>query len=274
MLLIGAAGATIHAFTSFGSYSGNRTFTMSWGWWYLVRLPIGALLGALIYLAIRGGLATLGTADDAFNPFAVAVLAALAGTFSKQAVDKLEEIFNTFFKASGGDTQRSDKLDGLKVDTVSPAALDVGVGAVEVTLTGSGLAEAKVTAGSRTVEPTEQTATEVRFELEAGEVEDPGRVNLVIASGSEQLTKAVRVRPVIDTLDWDQSVAQLVVRGRGFAPDARVRVGRRTRSASRSESGDVVELRVTLKERPSTKTVVVMNGSGHGGKSAEFKLAD
>ena len=46
------------------------------------------------------------------NPFGIAALGGLAGMFSKQATDKLNEVFSTMFKTSSnsGDNNRSGKL--------------------------------------------------------------------------------------------------------------------------------------------------------------------
>lgn len=111
-LLMGAIGGYIHAATSFVSYIGNREFKASWGWWYGLRAFIGAALALVLYLAFRAGFLTAGSSTAVVDPYGVAAISALAGLFSKQATDKLEEIFNTAFRtASGvGDSHRRDTL--------------------------------------------------------------------------------------------------------------------------------------------------------------------
>ena len=101
VILAGALGAYVHAATSFAKYVGLRRFARSWYWWYLVRLPIGSALALILYFALLGGLLS---ADG------VAALAALAGLFSKQAVDKLAEVFDTFFRTPPDDSD-SDALE-------------------------------------------------------------------------------------------------------------------------------------------------------------------
>jgi hypothetical protein len=111
---MGAIGGYVHAATSFVSYIGNRQFKASWGWWYALRTTIGAALALMIYVAFRAGfLTTSGSGADAqIDPYGVAAVSALAGLFSKQATDKLEEIFNTAFRTAheAGDATRGDKL--------------------------------------------------------------------------------------------------------------------------------------------------------------------
>ena len=82
-------------------------------WWYVLRFLIGAALALILYFALRGGLiGTDGTSTDV-NPYGVAALSALAGLFSKQATDKLSEVFDTFFQTRQGygDDRRTDTLE-------------------------------------------------------------------------------------------------------------------------------------------------------------------
>jgi MYXO-CTERM domain-containing protein len=92
-------------------YVGNRKFVKSWTWWYLLRPFIGVALALLVYFAIRGGLISGSTGADSLSPYGIAALAGLAGLFSRQATDKLREVFETMFKADHP-PQRSDKLTG------------------------------------------------------------------------------------------------------------------------------------------------------------------
>jgi hypothetical protein len=108
-VLAGALGSYIHAATSFADFLGNRKFVKSWTWWYLLRPFIGVALALLVYFASRGGLISATTGAGDLSPYGVAALTGLAGLFSKQATDKLREVFETLFKA-GEPTKREDKL--------------------------------------------------------------------------------------------------------------------------------------------------------------------
>jgi len=108
-VLAGALGSYIHAATSFVDYLGNRKFVNSWTWWYLLRPFIGIALALLIYFAARGGLISASTGADGLSPYGVAAIAGMAGLFSKQATDKLREVFETLFKTDHP-PERSDKL--------------------------------------------------------------------------------------------------------------------------------------------------------------------
>jgi hypothetical protein len=115
VLLTGALGSFVHAATSFVTYVGNRSLTPSWIWWYVLRPFVGMGIAGIFYFVIRGGLVLLSAAPDIekLSPYGLAAFAALSGLFSKQATDKLSEIFDNLFKTQKGkgDEERADKLD-------------------------------------------------------------------------------------------------------------------------------------------------------------------
>ncbi|REJ85126.1 MAG: hypothetical protein DWQ36_14690 [Acidobacteria bacterium] len=106
-VLAGAIGAFLHAAQSLISYAGNGDFKPSWTLWYVLRPAIGAVLGIFLYFVFRAGLLSASAGD--VNPYGVVALALLGGLFSKQATDKLAEVFDQFF-SNRGDLEREDKL--------------------------------------------------------------------------------------------------------------------------------------------------------------------
>lgn len=112
VVLSGAAGSSIAAQTSFATYVGNRSLVASWSWWYVLRPFIGMTLALVFYFVIRGGLLSVNSEADTISPYGVAAVAALVGLFSKQATDKLEEVFTTLFRTETGkgDDARGDKV--------------------------------------------------------------------------------------------------------------------------------------------------------------------
>ena len=91
----GALGSHIHLASSFAEYAGRRALHASWFWWYLLRPVVGSSLALIVYFVVRAGLVTGSTdqAVEAINPHGVAALAALSGLFSKQASEKLRDVF-------------------------------------------------------------------------------------------------------------------------------------------------------------------------------------
>ncbi len=108
-LLSGVLGSFMHAAQSFTAYVGNRTIRRSWLLWYFVRPPIGAVMGMVFYFVIRAGL--VGGSSDSVSPYGVVAFAGLAGWFSKQATEKLAEVFETLFDTSDRERHYHDKLE-------------------------------------------------------------------------------------------------------------------------------------------------------------------
>jgi hypothetical protein len=147
VMVLGALGALIHSSVSFTTYIGNRKFLVSWTWWYLLRPFVGAALALALYFVVRAGLLTSSSSTAALNQFGVAMLAIMSGLFSKQASDKLEEVFTTLFKPGPGkgDAQRGDKLTPPTITDVTP---NKGPQGTNVKITGTGFMDhATVTFG-------------------------------------------------------------------------------------------------------------------------------
>jgi len=110
--LAGALGGLVHVATSFADYIGNRQLVFSWIWWLFLQVPVSMALAIVFYLLIRGGLMMTpsgNSADSQVNPYGIAGLSTVVGMFSKQATDKLSEVFTTLFK-SDKNKQRSEPL--------------------------------------------------------------------------------------------------------------------------------------------------------------------
>ena len=153
VIVMGALGSYIHAATSFADFVGNRQFAKSWTVWYLLRPFIGVGLALVIYAAVRGGLLSMviaeGVEADEINPFGIAALAGLTGMFSKQAADKLNEVFSTLFK-SEGDKKRLDSLTTAQPPEIKDIDTKSGptAGGTKLVITGTGfVTAAKVTIG-------------------------------------------------------------------------------------------------------------------------------
>jgi len=122
VFLVGALGAYIHLATSFTEFLGNRNFYTSWKWWYGLRPFIGSALALMVYFAARGGLISANSSATDLSPYGIAALAGLAGMFSKQATDKLREVFENFFKTANPPT----RLDGEPPKHPQPGAAPTG----------------------------------------------------------------------------------------------------------------------------------------------------
>jgi hypothetical protein len=131
--LAGILGSFLHAAQSFAIYVGNREMTRSWAWWYVLRAPIGAVLGIMFYFVVRAGL--LAASSETVSPYGVIAFGALAGWFSKQATDKMAEVFETLFRAQKPE-QYKDKLgSGALAPTIAEVTLEPVQGTGDLLLT-------------------------------------------------------------------------------------------------------------------------------------------
>ena len=143
----GAVGSLVHGLTSFADYVGNRTLKRSWVWYLVLRTPIGIALALLFYVVLRGGLIAptlssatpdTGTKSHAWtllNPYGLAAIAAMAGMFSKQATDKLSEVFDTLFKTDRPVDRRDPLNQPPMISSADPATLTLG-DATELAISG------------------------------------------------------------------------------------------------------------------------------------------
>lgn len=97
VIVAGAIGSSIHTITSFTRYIGYDKFYKRWIWWYLLRPFAGSALALIFYFVIRGGLFT-NTNSTEINLYGIMAISGLVGMFSKQATDKLNELFGNLFR--------------------------------------------------------------------------------------------------------------------------------------------------------------------------------
>jgi hypothetical protein len=101
-----AIGATIHALTSLSTFVGNKTFVNSWTWWYIIRLPVGVGIAAILYFILRAGFVSIGSSGSNINAYGVAAFSGLAGMFSKQPWTKCENSMIQCSKQAGMPRER------------------------------------------------------------------------------------------------------------------------------------------------------------------------
>jgi hypothetical protein len=199
---MGALGAFLHATVSLGDYLGNRRFVTSWTTWYILRLPLGATLAVVFYFVIRAGFLTPDTPAEEVNAFGVAAVSALAGLFSKQATDKLREVFETLFRTDPekGDAERADSLANPKprISRLDPATATVGSDEVKVRILGSGFTEAStVLIGGEEREPNFQDEQELRITLGRDLLAQSARLEIRVSNpepgGGSSAAKTFRV---------------------------------------------------------------------------------
>jgi hypothetical protein len=96
VLIVGALGALVGGCRRFLYFATRDELTKRDEWSYLIRPLQGAALALIVYFTLRGGY--LGQDQNApVNPYGVAALSALVGLFTRHAVSKLTDVFDTLF---------------------------------------------------------------------------------------------------------------------------------------------------------------------------------
>lgn len=176
VMLAGGIGSYLHGVNSFVTYVGNRSFVQSWVPWYVLRPFMGVAMAVVFYVVVRGGVLVMSGGASAVDPYAMMTVAALAGMFSKQASDKLAEVFDTLFR-SRADQERGDKLEKpeLRLTALTPSDVRAGSGDTVVTATGTGFAADSVVRFDRADrKATLKSATELTFTLAAADLANAG----------------------------------------------------------------------------------------------------
>ena len=149
VLVGGALGAFLHCVRSFAAFAGNEELKGSWAWWYYFHPFLGATLALASYMALRGGFLIIATGTTTktseLNPFALTGLALLVGMFSKNAITKLADLFDTLFQPSNpktfknplGHTGVSSGLTPPKITSITPASGPTS-GGTPITIAGTG----------------------------------------------------------------------------------------------------------------------------------------
>jgi hypothetical protein len=163
VLAAGGIGGVVHALRSLYWYVGNRTLRRSWLMMYFILPIIGAALGMVVYMVLRGGLTspTGGSAD--INPYGVTAIAALVGLFSQETAEKLRAVFETLLTpAKAG----RDQALPAQVRGIEPVSGPVGG---MITVRGIGLGSASVVRfGTVDAPATDVTDTELTVTVPPG----------------------------------------------------------------------------------------------------------
>ena len=115
VMILGALGALVYTSTQIvGRVVSDKevaSWNNSYALWYLVHPLLGSSLAVIFYVVLRGGLVNLSVGTAGLNLYGVAAISGLVGLSSKEATDKLEEIFITLFskKSTQDGTPTADK---------------------------------------------------------------------------------------------------------------------------------------------------------------------
>ena len=191
--VLSALGSYIHTAQSFVDFAGNRQLVVSWIWWYIFRILIGVALAEIFYFAIRAGFFGTDTPTSYINPYGIAAIAGLVGLFSKQATDKLREVFETLFRTEPGygDDTRKDALTHPvpTLTAIEPTTLEVDSQLLQIALRGEGFIPQSLVRVSRSSpeegtpiarETSYRSSTELIATLKPDDVAKAGSLTLTV----------------------------------------------------------------------------------------------
>lgn len=110
VVLSGALGSYVHGATSFVTFAGTRSIVASWRWWYILRPFIGSVLALGFYFVVRAGFFDTAQGTQTTTLLGFAAMAFLVGMFTRQATEKLSQLFDALFGVPPEYKPQTDKL--------------------------------------------------------------------------------------------------------------------------------------------------------------------
>lgn len=110
-VLSGNVGACVYSFYAIAEHLYvERDFDKAWAAWYLLRPPLGAGLGFILNLFIRGGLFSPGVALTGGNLIGFTAVSAIAGLFAEHVLRTFEKVADVVFPhRQGHDAKQTSK---------------------------------------------------------------------------------------------------------------------------------------------------------------------
>ncbi len=183
VLLAGAIGALLHSIRYLSWFVGSRTFRSSWTAYYYLSPFAGAAVGFVAYIAIRGGFFSSTSTPGDTNPFMFVALAAIAGLFSREVLEKLKKVAESAFEPAPKTTDSTASTAKPAIASLDPNSVKVHfTGPVKVT--GSGFTkDSKVQSGGTAMDTTFDNAKQLTFTLPAASTATPGKIDVVVKTG-------------------------------------------------------------------------------------------
>jgi hypothetical protein len=118
-LVGGALGGALHAMASLTTHVARGDFDARWVMWYLTNPVVGASLATIVLFVLQAGLGGQ-AAPTTGGLYGIAAVATLSGLFSRNALNKLKDIFDVAF-ASKAAVDTTVSGTGVKDAAAEPA---------------------------------------------------------------------------------------------------------------------------------------------------------
>ena len=114
VMLMGALGALVYTSTALvghvahdGKAADPDKWKDSYTLWYLVHPLLGASVAVIFYMVLRGALVNLSVGTGGLNLYGVAAISGMVGLCSKEATQKLKDLFKTLFEGTQPPQQKT-----------------------------------------------------------------------------------------------------------------------------------------------------------------------
>jgi hypothetical protein len=158
---------------------------------------------------------TTGGAQD-INPYGIAALSGLVGMFSKQATDKLGEVFATLFRAAPGrgDAKRQHPLTSATIAPIQldPVSVVAGGEAFKLTVSGAGFVDgATIRVDDVAQSTTFESANRLSTQIPPEKIANPLTLNITVVNPDETNFGPVESDVTEETSDQDENVNEELV---------------------------------------------------------------
>jgi hypothetical protein len=293
VIVAGILGSFVHGATSLADYIGNDCFNRKWTWFYLLRPVIGMALALVFYFVIRGGFLTTNVGATDINPYGIAALAGLVGMFSKQATDKLSEVFSTLFKSGSGegDEKRADPLRPKPTTiaiNIDPPEVIAGSEGLNITVAGTDFVEGSTIFLNDSPQPTTfESDTQLSAQVAKETVANPSILKLTVVNPDLarsapldfKVVAATTARPAVASVDPAEvpagSTAQkITVSGSGFVDGSSVNLNDVAQDTTfGSPTQLTAQIDDALLAAPATLKLKVVNEEGSESPPIDFTVS-
>jgi len=100
---IGVFFACLAGLRAAASFVGHNDFEDQWWLWHVIRPVVGAGVAIATYWTLRAGFLGEGSDLQGLNTFGIAAIAALAGLFARNLIEKLRDVADILFPGRADD---------------------------------------------------------------------------------------------------------------------------------------------------------------------------
>ncbi|MBW6422647.1 IPT/TIG domain-containing protein [Rhizobium sp. XQZ8] len=194
-MVAGAFGSLIASARNYAAFRGTNRYAASWNWWYLMSPVVGMGLGALLFVILQTGLFSIslpnnGSPQNA-NPAGFVAIAMLGGMFSRQAVGKLGDAFNTFLTPQEKPAATASQP---VIDKIDPAEKNIGDGNLEIVINGKNFdSNPTVKVGGNERKIASKTNVKLTVTLDAADLAKAASLPVIVSNSNQSSSKPVNL---------------------------------------------------------------------------------